>query len=185
MAVLLSGRLASFWARSVLMFHAAMLMGLAVGFRLRYPVRTQGFFAPSAPFPVCPLPWAVVPELLGTEGDCCFVLLIVLEHTGITPGRRLGGEKDAPVPQSRAHQREQPEEPVGCLRGLLIRGARRLPPGLFDVRSPTGCLSIILYERGYSNCIRGIGERVPRPGPQCASDGVSSVSADCTKVFRQ
>ncbi|KAL8599840.1 hypothetical protein ACOMHN_038413 [Nucella lapillus] len=107
------------------------------------------------------------------------------EHTGITPGRHLGGEKDAPVPQSRAHQREQPEEPVGCLRGLLIRGARRLPPGLCDVRSPTGCLSIILYEKGYSSCIRSIGERVPRPGPQCASDGVSSVSADCTKVFRQ
>ncbi|KAL8599334.1 hypothetical protein ACOMHN_008049 [Nucella lapillus] len=84
-------------------------------------------------------------------------------------------EKDAPVPQSRVHQREQPEEPVGCLRGLLIRGARRLPPGFCDVRSPTGCLSIILYERGYSSCIRSIGERVPRPGPQCASDGVSSL----------
>ncbi|KAL8585224.1 hypothetical protein ACOMHN_013239 [Nucella lapillus] len=107
------------------------------------------------------------------------------EHTGITPGRRLGSEKDAPVPQSRAHQREQPEEPVGCLRGLLIRGARRLPPEFCDVRSPTGCLSIILYERGYSSCIRSIGERVPRPGPQYASDGVSTVSADCTKVFRQ
>ncbi|KAL8609097.1 hypothetical protein ACOMHN_030438 [Nucella lapillus] len=100
-------------------------------------------------------------------------------------GRRLGGEKDAPVLQSRAHQREQPEEPVGCLRGLLIRGARRLPLGFCDVRSPTGCLSIILYERGYSSCIRSIGERVPRPGPQCASYGVSSVSVDCTKVFRQ
>ncbi|KAL8599841.1 hypothetical protein ACOMHN_038414 [Nucella lapillus] len=100
---------------------------------------------------------------------------VLKEHTSITPGRRLGGEKDAPVPQSRAHQREQPEEPVGCLRGLLIRGARRLPPGLCDVRSPTGCLSIILYERGYSSCIRSIGERVPRPGPQCASDGVSPV----------
>ncbi|KAL8585897.1 hypothetical protein ACOMHN_019312 [Nucella lapillus] len=87
--------------------------------------------------------------------------------------------------ESRAHQREQPEEPVGCLRGLLIRGARRLPPGFCDVRSPTGCLSIILYERGYSSCIRSIGERVPRPGPQYASDGVSTVSADCTKVFRQ
>ncbi|KAL8578760.1 hypothetical protein ACOMHN_045748 [Nucella lapillus] len=61
----------------------------------------------------------------------------------------------------------------------------RLPPGFCDVRSPTGCLSIILYERGYSSCIRSIGERVPKPGPQCASDGVSSVSADCTKVFRQ
>ncbi|KAL8620557.1 hypothetical protein ACOMHN_028060 [Nucella lapillus] len=91
------------------------------------------------------------------------------------PGRRLGSEKDAPVPQSRAHQREQPEEPVGCLRGLLIRGARRLPPEFCDVRSPTGCLSIILYERGYSSCIRSIGERVPRPGPQYASDGVSTV----------
>ncbi|KAL8592817.1 hypothetical protein ACOMHN_045971 [Nucella lapillus] len=107
------------------------------------------------------------------------------KHTGITPGRRLGSEKDAPVPQSRAHQREQPEEPVGCLRGLLIRGARRLPPEFCDVRSPTSCLSIILYERGYSSCIRSIGERVPRPGPQYASDGVSTVSADCTKVFRQ
>ncbi|KAL8578111.1 hypothetical protein ACOMHN_055431 [Nucella lapillus] len=99
---------------------------------------------------------------------------VCAEHTGITPGRRLGSEKDAPVPQSRAHQREQPEEPVGCLRGLLIRGARRLPPGFCDVRSPTGCLSIIPYERGYSSCIRSIGERVPRPGPQCASDGVTS-----------
>ncbi|KAL8572695.1 hypothetical protein ACOMHN_049824 [Nucella lapillus] len=124
---------------------------------------------------------------MGEKVDHIYHAIIAIDsiHQGIAPGRRLGGEKDAPVPQSRAHQREQPEEPVGCLRGLLIRGARRLPPGFCDVRSPTGCLSIILYERGYSSYIRSISERVPRPGPQCASDGVLSVSADCTKVFRQ